>query len=136
MTVWWLAFILGFAVVFVVGFAYILVVLNRLQAGNHKGKGVDKTYAELAEEETSHLFNREFREELRNRGRLRFESIIDENVMFLQQDLRLTTSQLNEYMKKQVSAKLDNEFAAYAKTMKDLQELAKESLEQTTGEVE
>jgi len=42
---------------------------------------------------------------LRNRGRLHFEKIIGENAMFLQQDLRLTTSQLNEYMKAEITKK-------------------------------
>ena len=49
-----------------------------------------------AELDIENIFNDEFREELRNRGRLYFEKIIGENAMFLQQDLRLTTSQLNE----------------------------------------
>ena len=35
-----------------------------------------------------HIFDDQFREELRNRGRLHFEKIIGENAMFLQQDLR------------------------------------------------
>ncbi|HET6924572.1 MAG TPA: hypothetical protein VFH39_01965, partial [Candidatus Saccharimonadales bacterium] len=51
-------------------------------------------YTQQAIQDVEHIFNDEFREELRNRGRLHFEKIIGENAMFLQQDLRLTTSQL------------------------------------------
>jgi hypothetical protein len=69
-----------------------------------KKKGNDNADIEkAAEEDVEHIFNDTFREELRNRGRLHFEKIISENAMFLQQDLRLTTSQLNEYMKEEIT---------------------------------
>jgi len=56
--------------------------------------------------------------------------------MFLKQDLDLTISQLNEYMKKEIAAKLDTEFEAYAKAMKEAQELALSSLQKTAQDVE
>jgi hypothetical protein len=135
MTIQWLAVILAGLAACSISFIWLLVSLHRLQGGRSKFGATD-SYDKLAEEETSHLFNKEFREELRNRGRLRFETIIEENAMFLQQDLRLTTSQLNEYMKEQISQKLDSEFDAYAKAMQDLQELAKASLQQAADKVE
>ena len=140
MTIWWLAFILGTLAAVFFGFVWIVVSLSRLQAGG-KGKGklptdLNKAYTDIAEEDATHLFNTEFREELRNRGRLRFEKIIDENAMFLKQDLDMTISQLNGYMKEQVAAKLDTEFAAYAKAMQEAQELALGSLQRTAQEVE
>ena len=137
MTIWWLMVILGFLAAAALGFIWLLVFLKRLQSGTHGSSlNPNESYGKLAEEETSHLFNKEFREELRNRGRLRFENIIEENAMFLKQDLELTTAQLNEYMKEQISTKLDSEFTAYAKSMQDLQELARQSLQQAAGEVE
>lgn len=138
MTIWWLALVVLAIVAGGIGFIWLVVRLNHLGGGVSHGDDVDtdRSLNELAEEETSHLFNKEFREELRNRGRLRFESIINENAMFLKQDLELTTSQLNEYMKSQIAAKIDDEFNGYARAMKDLQELAKESLQKAAGEVE
>lgn len=59
---------------------------------------------------TSSIFDDEFREELRNRGRLHFEKIIGENAMFLQQDLRQTTTQLNDYMRAELTKTLQEEF--------------------------
>lgn len=97
--------------------------------------GTDST-AELAEEDVSHIFNKEFREELRNRGRLRFESIVNDNAMFLKQDLDATIAQLNEYIKKVIEKKLDEEFAAYAKAMSDARELAIASLQKSANAVE
>ena len=140
MTGWWLAFILGSLAAVFFGFIWIVLSLNRLQSGGTGGKksveDLNKAYTDIAEEDATHLFNKEFREELRNRGRLRFEKIIDENAMFLKQDLDMTISQLNDYMKKEISAKLDSEFAAYAKAMQEAQELALDSLKKTTTEVD
>jgi hypothetical protein len=136
MTIWWLAFILGSLAALCAAFIWIAVRLNRLQADRGSQKTLGETYADMAEEETAHLFNKEFREELRNRGRLRFEKIIDENAMFMKQDLDLTVSQLNEYMKQQVSQKLDTGFDAYTKAMQEAQELALGSLQKTAEEVE
>src|ERR1700712_3348705 len=141
MTIWWLAFIVGSLAAVFFGFVFIIVKLGQLQGGG-KGKGkksvedLNKAYSDIAEEDATHLFNTEFREELRNRGRLRFEKIIDENAMFLKQDLDLTISQLNEYMKKEISKNLDEEFTAYAKGMRDAQQLALATLQRTATEVE
>lgn len=135
MTIWWLVLILGTLAAGFFGFVWITLTLSRLQAGGSK-KTAAEAYSDMAEEEASHLFNKEFREELRNRGRLRFEKIIDENAMFLKQDLDLTISQLNEYMKKEISTNLEQEFAAYAKAMKEAQELALDSLRKTAESVE
>src|SRR4051812_9801779 len=115
MTIWWLAFILGSLFVVLGGFAWIIIELRRGGgAGGGKGKrsvnDLDKAYSDVATEDVNHLFNKEFREELRNRGRLRFEKIIDENAMFLKQDLDLTISQLNEYMKQEIGKNLNTEF--------------------------
>src|SRR3989344_6961472 len=89
-----------------------------------------------AREDVEHIFNEEFREELRNRGRLHFEKIIGENAMFLQQDLRLTTSQLNEYMKVEITKKLQEEFAKYEESISDAKELAMGSINKTQELIE
>ncbi len=140
MTSLWLAFILGSLAAVFAGFVWVIVAISRLQSGGIQSqrsvKDLNKAYTDIAEEDATHLFNKEFREELRNRGRLRFEKIIDENAMFLKQDLDMTISQLNDYMKKEISAKLDEEFAAYAKAMQEAQELALGSLQKTAKEVE
>ena len=141
MTIWWLVLIVGSLAAICFGFVWIIYTLNRLQGGGVGGgkksvSDLNKAYSDIAEEDATHLFNKEFREELRNRGRLRFEKIIDENAMFLKQDLDLTISQLNDYMKKQISSKLDTEFAAYAKAMKEAQELALATLQKTAQDVE
>jgi hypothetical protein len=56
--------------------------------------------------------------------------------MFLQQDLRLTTSQLNEYMKTEITRKLKEEFEKYEQSIMDAKQLAVDSIEKTNAAVE
>ena len=115
---------------------YELYSLRTTKGKKPSVKELDKAYTEIADEDIDHLFNKQFREELRNRGRLRFESVINENAMFLKHDLDLTISQINEYMKKEIGRNLSQEFDDYARAMKDAQNLALDSLRKTAAEVE
>ena len=56
--------------------------------------------------------------------------------MFLQQDLRLTTSQLNEYMKTEVSKSLKDEFAKYEQSISDAKQLAIDSIQKTNQAID
>jgi hypothetical protein len=134
MTIWWLAAALG--VLAFAGVAFIWLAI-RVGAGGAGGKksGIS-SFEQAAEEDVEHIFNEQFREELRNRGRLHFEKIIGENAMFLQQDLRLTTSQLNEYMKAEITNKLQEEFAKYEQSIMDAKQLAVDSIEKTNAAVD
>lgn len=97
----------------------------------HSGQEVEEKLSVIAKTEVDHIFDDEFREELRNRGRLHFEKIIGENAMFLQQDLRLTTSQLNDYMKDEIKSVLQEEFSKYEESISSAKDLALESIEKT-----
>jgi len=131
MTIWWLILILGF--IFSGGCAFIYVILRLHKGGQRPGgtQSLSESMQRAAEEDVDHIFNEEFREELRNRGRLHFEKILGENAMFLQQDLRLTTSQLNDYMKQEISKELKEAFANYESAIGDAKQLAVESIEKT-----
>ncbi len=134
MTIWWLFLILA-----AIGAAGIAFVWLAVKVGGSGGKGrknrVD-SLEEAAQEDVEHVFNEEFREELRNRGRLHFEKIIGENAMFLQQDLRLTTSQLNEYMKTEITHKLQEEFNKYEQSIMDAKQLAIDSIQKTNQAID
>lgn len=100
------------------------------------GRDIDDRMAQSAHSGVDKIFDEEFREELRNRGRLHFEKIIGENAMFLQQDLRLTTTQLNEYMKTEIKRTLQSEFAKYEESITTAKDLALESIEKTQAVIE
>ncbi len=131
MTIWWLILIL--AILGSAGIAFIWLVVR---IGSKIEKDPNASIEEAANRDVEHIFNQEFREELRNRGRLHFEKIIGENAMFLQQDLRLTTSQLNEYMKTEISNKLKEEFDKYEQSIMDAKQLAIQSIQKTNAAID
>ncbi|MDB5169034.1 MAG: hypothetical protein JWO41_390 [Candidatus Saccharibacteria bacterium] len=133
MTIWWLVLILAFLAAAFGGFIWIIL---RLGGGSGKPKSEIETMEGAVKNDVEHIFNEDFREELRNRGRLHFEKIIGENAMFLQQDLRLTTSQLNEYMKTEITSKLREEFEKYEQSIMDAKQLAVESIQKTNAAID
>src|SRR5206468_6677919 len=133
MTIWWLLVVL--ATIGAAGIAFVWLAV-RVGRGGGKAAHGQLPYEEASDKDVEHIFNDEFREELRNRGRLHFEKIIGENAMFLQQDLRLTTSQLNEYMKDEITNKLKEEFAKYEESIMDAKQLAIDSIQKTNTAID
>ena len=115
----------------VVGGAVFIWFILRGEKTEQSGRDIDTQLANTAKTGVDKIFDEEFREELRNRGRLHFEKIIGENAMFLQQDLRLTTSQLNDYMKDEIKSVLQEEFSKYEESITTAKDLALESIEKT-----
>ena len=117
--------------------AFIWVAL-KIESGPKHGKDAQPQddLNNAAREDVEHIFNDDFREELRNRGRLHFEKIIGENAMFLQQDLRQTTTQLNDYMRAEITRTLQDEFKKYEQSITDAKQIALESIEKTVSTIE
>lgn len=135
MTIWWLALTIGSLLAATLAFIWVAVRLGKGGVTRSK-KSNTQDIEKAAVEDVEHIFNDTFREELRNRGRLHFEKIISENAMFLQQDLRLTTSQLNEYMKDEITRNLKEEFAKYEQSINDAKQLAIESIQKTNSAID
>lgn len=136
MNVWGLGLILASLLAATLAFVWLASRVNGGGSKKGKGKNPHDLMTERAEEDVEHIFNDEFREELRNRGWLHFEKIIGENAMFLQQDLRLTTSQLNEYMKAEITRTLQKEFSKYEESITDAKQLAIDSITKTQEAIE
>ena len=132
MSFWWLILILVAFILMGAAFAVIFAKLDQVNKGQKKVV----SYEDQTKQEVEHVFDNAFREEMRNRGRLHFEKIIGENAMFLQQDLRLTTSQLNDYMKNEITVKLKDEFAKYEKSIMDAKTMAMDSIKKTNDAIE
>ena len=119
----------------------LLGLVRRLNSGRRSqaqivsdnAKNLNQNIAvdQSAEKSVEHIFDDAFREELRNRGRLHFEKVIGENAMFLQQDLRQTTSQLTDYMRSELTRTLQDEFKKYEQSISDAKQLALESIDKT-----
>lgn len=136
MTQWLLALTIGLIVVATAAFIWVAIKLHSHKSPRSNNIDKHDNIEEAAIEDVARIFNDEFREELRNRGRLHFEQIIGENAMFLQQDLRLTTSQLNEFMKAEITRKLTEEFTKYEQSISDAKQLALESIGKTQIAIE
>lgn len=133
----WQLLLIATAVVVIAGGALWLIWRPKLHMPHGpEHDETDRTINEAVEQDTIKVFNDEFREELRNRGRLHFEKIISENAMFLQQDLQLTTSQINEYMKAEITNVLKEEFGKYQESITTAKELALESIQKTQDAIE
>lgn len=132
----WLGTILIVGSLLSVCLAFIWVAVRLGASGGSNKNAPADDYGQAAVADIEHIFNDEFREELRNRGRLHFEKIIGENAMFLQQDLRLTTSQINEYMKTEITRTLQEAFVKYEESITDAKEQALESIQKTQVAVE
>lgn len=118
------------------GFVWVALKLGKGPSTETTGSAMDNTLDAAAKGGAEHIFDDKFREELRNRGRLHFEKIIGENAMFLQQDLRLTTSQLNDYMKQEITQKLREEFAKYEESIMDAKQMAIDSIQKTNQAID
>ncbi len=129
---WGLILVVGSLLAAAAAFCWMAYALG----GTSKQKSEKEVFTEAAEKDVERIFNDDFREELRNRARLHFEKIIGENAMFLQQDLRLTTSQLNEYMKNEITKTLQEEFSKYEQSIDDAKELAISSITKTQVAIE
>lgn len=118
--------------------AAFLWLIWRLEArgGGKTAKPFDGQVNDAVAGDVEHIFDDEFREELRNRGRLHFEKIIGENAMFLQQDLRETTAQLNDYMRAELTRTLQDEFKNYQQSIADAKQIALNSIEKTITTIE
>lgn len=136
MEVWELALIVGSLAAATLAFIWMALRTSGPSGGKKGKQPAQDPLTEQAERDVEHIFNDTFREELRNRGRLHFEKIIGENAMFLQQDLRLTTSQLNEFMKTEITKKLEEEFAKYEQSIMDAKQLALDSIGKTQAAIE
>lgn len=117
-------------------FVWLIVHLGGRSSSPELAVKQTDTLEDSIQKDVARIFNEDFREELRNRGRLHFEKIIGENAMFLQQDLRLTTSQLNEYMKTEITHKLQGEFEKYEQSIMDAKQLAIESIQKTNTAID
>jgi len=121
----------------------------------HKQKSQTKSPTDEAHDAEQHFFDENFREELRNHGRLYFEKVIDANGVLFKQDLDATIAQVNSDLKEHtirqldatiaqlnleikdhVTKQLDEHFLEYGKVMKEAQDAALKSLNNSAQTVQ
>lgn len=131
MEIWLFGLLLGTLVAVGCAFVWVGWRLRIMQ-----DPGTNTALLDGADKDVEHIFDDTFRQELRNRGKLHFEKIIGENAMFLQQDLRLTASQLNDHMKQEISRSLQQELSNYEQSISDAKQDALKSISKTQEAIE
>lgn len=86
------------------------------------------TPEEQALEAAQIAFGEDYRKELREKGRLKFDQIIGESATIFKNDLDATVSQVTKELKEHIVEQLDKQLVEYGQLMKDAQELALKSL--------
>jgi DNA anti-recombination protein RmuC len=87
-----------------------------------------KSAIDEAADKAELFFDESFRGELRTRGRLYFEKVINENAALFKEDLDATIAHVYIDLKDHLTKQLDQQFADYAKTMKQAQDQAMSQL--------
>lgn len=82
------------------------------------------------------LITPEFREALQHNARQQFEGIIRESAHFIEQDIRISTSQLNDYIKQQITGLLKEQFQKYSDSILEAEKIALTSLEKSRESIE
>ncbi|HUY53404.1 MAG TPA: hypothetical protein VMV24_02400 [Candidatus Dormibacteraeota bacterium] len=106
---------------------------SKTKTKTHNQRG---QYEQSVDDIVSSIFDNDFREELKNRGKLHFEKILNVNAEFLKQDLELTTSEIHEYLKNEITKNLQDEFKNYKDTIEYAKKLAVDSIKKTQDVLE
>lgn len=135
MEIWQLLLIIGTLFTTLISFIWVALKLNTIH-GNTAGGGSSERPNDKINQVVNQAFTDDFREELRSRARQQFEQLIHENAMFLQQDVRVSAAQLDDFMKKEVIATLQQELAKHHESIAQTKDMVTNSLSQTKQQFE
>lgn len=99
-------------------------------------KGKKKSAIDEAADKAELFFDESFRGELRTRGRLYFEKVINDNAALFKQDLDETIEHVYIDLKDHLTKQLDQQFTDYAATMKTAQDEALKQLEASVKQLQ
>jgi len=99
-------------------------------------KGKKKSAIDEAADKAELFFDESFRGELRTRGRLYFEKVINDNAALFKQDLDETIEHVYIDLKDHLTQQLDKQFSDYAATMKVAQDAALKQLEASVQQLQ
>jgi dsDNA-binding SOS-regulon protein len=132
--------ILGIVILAVGLLVFLAVFLHKNKHKNSKVVSTTKNTAgnfqQAAATTAEQAFNQDFREELRNSGRLHFENIVVDNAKLLNQSLGTTINQLNKQTQEVLNAKLAAEIEAYGQAMRAATASIEGSIQSTTATLE
>lgn len=143
MEIWQFFLIIGTLFAALVSFIWMALKISSIHSHTSdlaSSSGGDSLPKEVVSENVNsavnQAFTEDFREELRQRARQQFEKLIHENAMFLQQDVRVSAAQLDDFMKKEIVATLQQELAKHHETLNQTKQMLNTSMMQSRQELE
>lgn len=133
MELWQLLLIVGTLLATLASFVWVAI---RLSATSQSTGQPRNAAAEAVQESVQQAFTDDFREELRERARKQFEKIIHENAMFLQQDVRVSAAQLDDFMKKEVISTLQQELGKHHQAIEQTKQMVTNTLTKNQSELQ
>lgn len=126
MELWQLLLIVGTLIMTMSAFG---LVVHKLSVVGRSGGLKPRTNADEAVNfAVNQAFTEDFREELRQRARQQFEQLIHENAMFLQQDVRVSATQLEDFMKNEVVSTLQQELSKHHEAIAQTRQMLSDSV--------
>lgn len=125
MELWQLLLIIGTLLATLIAFVWVALKVGSMGKVENQPRN---TAGEAVNEAVNQAFTDDFREELRQRARQQFEKIMHENAVFLQQDVRMSAAQLDEFMKKQIFATLQQELTKHHESVTQTRQMLSDSV--------
>lgn len=125
MELWQLLLVIGTLLATMVAFVWLAIKISSINKPEAQPRNIA---GEAVHDSIDKAFTDDFREELRQRARQQFEKLIHENAMFLQQDVRISAAQLEDFMKKEIIATLQQELAKHHQTVVQTRQMLSDSV--------
>ncbi len=132
MELWQLLLITGTLLATLIAFVWLAIKIASISKPSSQPRNIA---GEAVNESVAQAFSDDFREELRQRARQQFEKLIQENAMFLQQDVRVSATQLDDFMKKEVVNTLKQELNKHHQTITQTQQMLSDSVAKSQAEL-
>ncbi len=131
---WQLLLIVGTLIMTMSAFG---LVVHKLSVVGRSGGFEPRTNASDAVNlAVNQAFSEDFREELRQRARQQFEQLIHENAMFLQQDVRISATQLEDFMKNEVVSTLQQELSKHHEAIAQTRQMLSDSVTKSQADLQ
>ena len=118
------AVLIGSIILLVIVFVWSLFLQK-----SHKHTAQSTSQVEVAAQEV-------LQKKLHAEGRDEVQKAVNENVVFIQQDMRRTTSELNGYMQQEITRTLNDELKKYGESADQVNQLALDAIAKTQAVLE
>lgn len=133
MELWQLLLIIGTLLATLIAFVWVALKVSSVTKVDSQPRNAA---GEAVNEAVGQAFTDDFREELRQRARQQFEKLMHENAMFLQQDVRVSAAQLDDFMKKEIFATLQQELAKHHETVTQTRQMLSDSVAKSQADLQ